>query len=176
MKFELLNCETGEKSPFYTQAEIWLDDKNLNVEFYCKNAQMFSYSDKYNDRLYMGDVCEAFICTGTDRHQYYEIEVAPNNTVFLIKVHYYPNDPEVAKEFIPIEECFVTSSVERFDGEYKCKFSVPLDKIGYDKSRGIWFNLYRIETEGGIPEKNLLAANPTLRHRFHEPAFFMKLK
>jgi len=53
---------------------------------------------------------------------------------------------------------------------------VPLDKIGYDENKGILFNAFRIETEGGIPEKNLLALNPTLCDTFHNNEYLIELK
>ena len=77
---------------------------------------------------------------------------------------------------IPENECFLESEFEKLsDTDYRIKFSVPLDKIGYNEKIGIRYNAYRIETEGGITDKNLLALNPTLSDTFHKPEFFIKL-
>ena len=53
----------------------------------------------------------------------------------------------------------------------KCK----LDYVPQDKEKGIMLNIFRIETEGGIQDKNLLAMNPTLCETYHSPEFFVKL-
>ena len=39
----------------------------------------------------------------------------------------------------------------------------------------IYFNAYRIETDGGEPEKHLCALNPTMQGRFHVPGKFVWL-
>ena len=41
----------------------------------------------------------------------------------------------------PVEDCFLTAKVELLDGgNYKVKFSMPLEKIGYNPEKGILFN------------------------------------
>lgn len=177
MKYKLKNSRTGQEiDEFLTTLEITKTDTYLIFEFFCKNSKFYSAADKYNEPIYEGDVCEAFICTGTDITKYYEIEVAPNNTVFLnrmkcLGVGEYDADP------IPENEKFVTSETEVLSKtDYRVKFSVPLDKIGYDEKIGIRFNAYRIETEGGFTDKNLLAVNPTMCDSFHQPASFIELK
>lgn len=177
--YELKNNVTGEPIPeFATTLDVTMTEKELIFEFYCKNSKYFSACDVYNGPLFDGDVCEAFICTGNDITRYYEIEVAPNGCMFLEKITNKMN-PEEPNDVIeePVEDCFITSRIELIDGgDYKCTFNVPLDKIGYDKNIGIRFNAYRIETEGGIPEKNLFALNPTKKYRFHCPESFIELK
>lgn len=173
--FELKNNRTGEEIPeFKTTVEVTFTDKELIFDFFCKNSKFYSATDKYNGPLYDGDVCEAFICTGGDITKYYEIEVAPNNCAFLEKITNLHNDNNVIED--PIEENFLTTEIELLGNDYRCKFSVPLDKIGYDENVGILLNIFRIETEGGYSDKNLLAVNPTLQDGFHRPAFFFELK
>jgi len=177
MKFNyvLKNNRTGEEIPeFETKVEVTLTDKELIFDFFCKNSKFFSACDKYNGPIFDGDVCEAFISTSGDMTKYYEIEVAPNNCVFLEKI----TNPNCDNTFVedPIEENFVKSEVELLGNDYRCKFSVPLDKIGYDENVGILYNIYRIETEGGITDKNLLAMNPTFESAFHRPQYFVKIK
>ena len=77
--------------------------------------------------------------------------------------------------FVSEEENFLQSEVEIIGNDYKLKISVPLDKIGYDEKIGIKYNAYRIETEGGIVNKNLLALNPTMKPAFHVPEKFIDL-
>ena len=167
------NLKGGAIPEFKTTVDVTMTDTHLIFEFDCKNSQFFSACDEYNGPLFDGDVCEAFICTDGTRRNYYEIEVAPNNVVFLNKVkNFGVNDYELT----PIEENFIDSKVEFNGNDYKLMFSVPLDKIGYNKDIGILFNIYRIETEGGITDKNLLAANPTLKPVFHDTSYFFEFK
>lgn len=172
--YELKNSRTGEDIPeFKTTVEVTITDTDLIFEFDCKNSKFFSATDEYNGRLFEGDVCEAFICTDGTRKYYFEIEVAPNNTVFLYKME---NKGIGIIEETPIDENFVTSKVEINGNDYKLMFSVPLDKINYDKNIGILYNIFRIETEGGISDKNLLAVSPTMGPTFHDPSKFIELK
>lgn len=170
--YQLKNSRTGEDMPeFKTIVQVTMTDTDLIFEFDCKNSKFFSASDEYNGPLFNGDVCEAFICTDGSRKFYYEIEVAPNNAVFLYKME---NLGIGVLNETPIEVNFLTSSVEINGNDYKLTFSVPLEKIGYDKNIGILYNIFRIETEGGIPDKNLLAASPTLGPSFHDPSKFIE--
>lgn len=175
MKYQLKNCRTGEEIPqFYTTVEVVRTKTHLIFDFYCKNSKLFSFDHKYNAPIYQGDVCEAFICTSGDITDYYEIEVAPNNCQFLCKIKNNGNNNLI---LLPIleQDNFLESNVEIIGNDYKLKFSVPLDKIGYDEKVGIKYNAYRIETEGGITDKNLLALNPTLCNTFHVPEKFIDL-
>ncbi|MBE5734596.1 MAG: hypothetical protein E7347_06080 [Clostridiales bacterium] len=174
MKFELKNNRNGKEiKEFLTEVEVTKTDSELIFDFVCKNSKFFSACDEYNGPVFDGDACEAFICTEED-YWYYEIEVAPNNCVFLNKIH---NLGVGEYEPYPIEENFVKSQVEFLsDTDYRVKFSVPLDKINYDAKKGIKYNLFRIETEGGFTDKNLLALNPTLCDTYHKFESFIELK
>ena len=176
LDLKLKNNRTGEEIPeFETKVQVCLTDTEISFEFWCKNSQFFSAANEYNGDLFNGDVCEAFICTGGDRKYYYEIEVAPNGCVFLNKVKNNGGGGKFVDLF-PIEENFVKSEVEFIGNDYRLKFSMPLEKIGYDKNIGILYNVLRIETEGGETDKHLLALNPTLISDFHYPEFFIELK
>ncbi|MBO7345476.1 MAG: carbohydrate-binding family 9-like protein [Clostridia bacterium] len=184
MVYELKNCLNGEKKEeFKTTVEILVvDEKYLTFKFDCKNSCFYSANDKYNTAIYNGDVCEAFICTGENINEYYEIEVAPNNCQFLMKMTNYGTEfidgktkHNLKSEPIPETENFLVSKVEKSGNDYKVEFSVPLDKIGYKKEIGIRLNAYRIETEGGETNKHLLALNPTMVHSFHMPNKFIKI-
>lgn len=179
MKYVLKNARTGEDIPeFYTTVDVKKTETHLVFDFFCKNSKFFSKDDKYNAPIYDGDVCEAFICTSGNISDYYEIEVAPNNCQFLAKIH---NKGDVDGElnldltFVSEEENFLQSEVEIVGDDYKLKISVQLNKIGYDEKIGVKYNAYRIETEGGIVNKNLLALNPTMKPAFHVPEKFIDL-
>ena len=170
--FILKENKTGKDFPeFHTQVDVTLTETEIIFEFDCKNTKFFSYCEGYNTELWRGDVCEAYICTAGDIAHYYEIQIAPNNSNYFSKVY----NPDGVFRTTLIDENPITSSVERFGDDYKVKFSIPLEKIGYDKEKGIMLNIFRIETEGGVQDKNLLAMNPTLCPTYHRPEFFVKL-
>ena len=50
-----------------------------------------------------------------------------------------------------------------------------IHKYHYDKEKGILFNAFRIETDGGITDKHLIAWQPACANTFHKPEFFVKL-
>ena len=173
-RYELKENLTGKSVPeFKTVVDVTLTETDIIFEFDCKNSQFYSAYDKYNQPIWEGDVCEAFLCTNTKKDWYYEVEIAPNNTVFL--KHMNNKGLGIIDEY-EIEENFVKSEVKLLGNDYKVKFSVPLEKIGYDKNVGLFINIFRIETEGGIPEKNLLSMNPTLSPTFHDNRCFVELK
>lgn len=174
--FELLENYTNKPLPEYaTTVDVELNDTHISFEFFCKKSQHFSACDEYNGPLFDGDVCEAFICTSGDITRYYEIEVAPNNQVFLAKIINTANNGKDL-DITFIDDNFVESEVEILGDDYRLKFSIPLDKIDYDRERGMLLNIFRIETDGGITDAHLLSANPTLIETFHNNKAFFKLK
>lgn len=171
MKYTLKETITGAKTPFLTTVDVEIIEDELVFDFYCKDSKFFSFSTVNNTEQYNGDVVEAFVCTGNDLSEYFEIEVAPNNTVFFKKIKNFGDYKITATEI----ENKVKSKVEIVGNDYKVKFSVPLDFIGYNPEIGIRFNAFRIETEGGITNKNLLALSPTKAPFYHKPECFIKL-
>ena len=88
-KYVLKENMTGKEFPeVNTVLDVTLTESHLIFEFDCKNSQFFSAYDKYNAPIWEGDVCEAFICTNGKKNLYYEIEIAPNGTVFLKLMKY----------------------------------------------------------------------------------------
>jgi hypothetical protein len=75
----------------------------------------------------------------------------------------------------PIEKSFLNSKVEKVGNAYKVKFSIPLDKVYLNKNGAVIMNAFRIETEGGVPDKNLFALSPTLCNKFHHPEYFVEI-
>ncbi len=177
--FELKENVTGESIPeFATTLEVIMTEAELIFDFFCKNSKYFSFTTDYNGPVFKGDACEIFLSSCGDVSRYYEIEVAPNGCVFLADII---NDGNLnSKNGIVInyiDDCFVTAKVEKFnDVDYRCMISIPLEKIRYDENKGIKFNAYRIETEGGYTDKNLLSLNPTFKYKFHCPKCFIDLK
>ena len=170
-RYVLKNNRTGKEIPeFNTVVDVTLTDTHLTFDFTAKNTKFYSYCEGYNSEIWKGDVCEAYICSDGTRVNYFEIQVAPNNSVYCSKV--YNPDGNFKTTFI--DENPVSSSVEKDGDTIKVKFSIPLSVINYDKEKGLLINVFRIETEGGVMDKNLIALNPTLCNTYHKPEFFVE--
>ena len=158
---------TGEQTPITTILNYFRVGDELHFKFICENSKLFSAYSGYNEPLYKGDVCELFICTGEDIREYYEIEVAPNGAVFFAKIF---NENGLQTTFL--EQSF-TASVEITELGYNVEIVIPCDAICEKEGVPIRFNAFRIETDGGVPERHLLALSPTLKPNFHVPERFI---
>ena len=103
---------------------------------------------------------------GLNQNEYFEIEVAPNGSVFFAKIL---NDNGLKATFL--KKNFKTS-VTLTEKGYDVEIVIPYSSLGAGE-HPIYFNAFRIETEGGIPDKNLLALSPTLKTTFHVPEKFI---
>lgn len=168
---KLKDNKTGQKALYDTDLNIEIKDGNtLIATFVCNHASNYSFSNKYNDDIYCGDVVELFLQTDR-KDQYYEIEVAPNNAHFIAII---TND---GKSFSGerLSDDFVESS-SKFDGSiWRCVITIPLNKINYSKEKGIYFNAFRIDTDGGERDKHLFSLYPTLCGSFHKMDSFKML-
>ena len=169
MIVELKENFSGGETPFKTVLEYSKTQSELIFNFTCFNSKLFSAFSEYNAPIYKGDVCEVFLCVGEDLSEYYEIEVAPNGTVFFAKIK---NDGKLNVTFLPN---LLKTSAKVTDVGYNVEIVVPFGAIGVS-SHPIRFNAFRIETEGGIPDKNLLSLSPTLCGNFHKPEKFILLE
>ena len=109
----------------------------------------------------------------------YEIEISPENELLVAKMRYlgiHPNNGPATLDiqFVPEEDCFVTSNVTRIPNGYVAEISLPKAKI-ITGDGPVYFNAYRLETDGGTMEKHLFALNPTLCGRFHTPSCYLPL-
>lgn len=180
MKYKLKNNRTGQDIPeFYTEVDIYFTETHINFEFCAENSKCHCVSDEYNhEHADGGDVCEVFICVDQSGKKYYEVEIAPNGAEFLYLMTYKGFNTEIDQPILdmqPIEKSFLNSKVETKENGYKVKFSIPLDKVYLNERGCVVMNAFRIETEGGIPDKNLLALSPTLCSKFHHPEFFVEI-
>ena len=169
MKTFLRENKTGVKTEFITSVEYCKTSSGFNFKFSCHDSKLFSAGNKDNDPIFKGDVVEVFMCTGGDLSEYYELEVAPNGTIFFALIK---ND---GKDITPtyLEKTF-TSEVTITEKGYDCEIFIPFESVNYKEDVPVKFNAFRIETEGGIPDKNLISLNPTLCSTFHKPEKFIE--
>ena len=60
--------KTGSKACYKTQFKYRKSLNYLHFSYKAHNSSLDSYSDKYNDELYHGNVCELFIRYGKENH------------------------------------------------------------------------------------------------------------
>lgn len=157
----------GKNTKFETEVKVCEDANNYIFLFKAKNSSLNSFSNVYNDDIWRGDVCEVFLADG-NVDTYYEIEVAPNGTLFFGKIHFENGNRILTKlENKGVSaRVFVTS-----DNQYDVYLAVPKNLF----SNEVYFNMFRLETEGLEQEKNKLALFPTFCETFHKPEYFQKL-
>ena len=78
-------------------------------------------------------------------------------------------NPILGLEFV--DECFLESRFERFEGGYTATLSFRKCDVLTGDGR-VFFNAYRLETDGGEKDKHLFALFPTMRPKFHAPDYF----
>lgn len=82
-------------------------------------------------------------------------------------------EPILTINFVP--ESFITSDVIKRNGGYTA--TLTFDKNNVMSGDGeMYFNAYRLETDGGESEKHLFSLVPTMRPKFHVPERFVYLK
>lgn len=173
----LKNCENGEKAVYDTDFTVTSDEKTISFSFVCKNSKRFCAYEGYNKFHCDGDVCEIFIGSDEERKTYYEIEISPCGDLFLGKITYLGRDSEGCPitDLRLLSDCFIKGEVKPIENGYAATITVNADDIKTGDGK-IFFNAYRIETDGGESEKYLFALSPTMRRKFHVPDKFVYLE
>jgi shikimate dehydrogenase len=66
------------------------------------------------------------------------------------------------------------SNFKKLEGGYECSFTFDLADINTGEGE-VYFNAYRLDTDGGKDFQHLYALNPTVYHWFHMPDKFLWL-
>ena len=178
MIYSLKNNRNGEEAVYSTTVEITEKAGIITFRFVAEHSQYYCPRRGYNSIHSCGDACEIIIGSDPERLVDYEIEISPENELLVAKMRYLgisekgPAKLDIA--FVPEEECFVKSKTERTENGYIAEISLPKEKI-ITGNGPVYFNAYRLETDGGVMEKHLFALNPTLCGRFHTPPAYVLL-
>ena len=177
MIYQLKNCRNGKKARYYTTVEILEKEDRLTFKFVADHSKYNCPHRGYNGLHYEGDVCEIFIGTDPNRKVYYEIEITPLNDLFIAKITYKGRDkkkkPILEVDFV--EENFIQSNVILTETGYVVELSFDKKKV-FTGEGEMYFNAYRLETDGKKMEKHLFALNPTMQKKFHVPECYVSLK
>ena len=177
MIYNLKNCRNGNDAVYNTTVDISLDGTVATFIFVAENSEYFCPYHNYNDIHSAGDACEILIGTDPNREYYYEIEISPENKQMVAKMKYCGEDEnkEPILEIDFVKNSFVKSEVTKTEKGYTATVSFDLSDIQTGEGE-VYFNAYRLETDGGESEKHLFALFPTNRNRFHVPTFYRFLK
>lgn len=179
MKYLLKNNRDGAASVYRTTVEVSQDERNIYFNFVAEHSNYYCPYHNYNDIHSCGDAVEILIGIDPARKTYYELEVNPDNSKMLAKMTVTELDGDGAAklniEFVDEKDCFFTSSTTKTSGGYiacividKARLNMPVEQI--------YFNAYRLETDGGEMEKHLFALNPTMCGKFHVPTRYVMLR
>ena len=177
MLYELKNFRDGSSATYNTTVDITEKDNVLTFIFTAEHTEFNCHHSGYNKIHSEGDACEVLIGSDPERKVYYEIEISPNNDLMVAEMvnHGFDENNEPILDIHFVDDCFVKSDVTRSDNGYIA--TVSFDKNYILSGEGeIYFNAYRLETDGGELDKLLFALIPTMLPKFHAPEYFVFLK
>lgn len=186
------NATNGEIAPYKTEVSLSYDELFFNVNFNCLDNPFVSENQmtKHNDSLYNQEVFEIFISAGhEDSKKYLEIEINPNNALWIGKISNLSLGAEMQtiEKMISYEEAGIRHQVIPSENSWKGRLSIPWVLIGKSPSNEYRINFYRIrsrESSGTkdwvCNEKNcdFLCWSPTMSGispAFHRPKKFGKM-
>ncbi len=179
MKYLLKNNRNGAAAVYETTVDVSQDERYIYFDFVAKHSDYYCPYGNYNDIHSCGDAVEVLIGTDPARKTYYELEVNPDNAVMLAKMTVTELDGNGAAklhiDFVDEKECFFSSTARKTSSGYAVNIAVDKAKSGM-RIDEIYFNAYRLETDGGEMEKHLFALNPTMCGKFHVPACYVMLR
>lgn len=177
MLYELKNCRDGSPATYRTTVDITEQDNILTFRFEAEHTSFYCPYDTYNEIHSEGDACEVLIGSDPARRVYYEIEISAKGEWMLAEMvnHGVDEKNEPILEIHFVDDCFLTGHVTRTEKGYIATVSFDKRKIMTGEGE-IYFNAYRLETDGGEMDKHLFALIPTMRPKFHAPTYFAWLK
>ena len=177
MIYELKNCRTGEKGAYTSTVDITEKDGELSFFFHSENTEYFCPHDFYNGIHSDGDACEVLIGTDPERRVYYEIEISAEGLLMLAKMtnRGIDKDGEIILDIGFVDEPFVKTEYVKTENGYDARITFKIDDIRTGEGE-VYFNAFRLETDGGEHDKHLFALNPTLVPKFHMTDKFLWLK
>ena len=178
MKYLLKNNRDGQKAVYKTTLCVSQDERYIYFDFVAEHSDYYCPYGNYNDIHSCGDAVEVLIGTDSTRKTYYELEVNPDNAEMLAKMTVTELDDDGAAklniEFVDKKDCFFTSSTVKTPDGYIARIVVDKVRLNMPVEQ-IYFNAYRLETDGGEMEKHLFALNPTMCGKFHVPSRYVML-
>ena len=177
MLYELKNCQNGGQAEYVSTVDITKSGEEISFFFHSETTEYYCPFDYYNGIHSFGDASEILIGSASDRNLYYEIEMSADGLIMLAKItnHGIDADGEPIIDVDFVDDCFVKGEYTRLENGFDCRLTFKLSDVLTGDGE-IFFNAFRLETDGGERWKHLFALNPTLRPRFHITDKFLLLK
>ena len=160
MKYLLKNNRDGSPAVYKTTLDVSQDERYIYFDFVAEHSDYYCPYGNYNDIHSCGDAVEVLIGTDPTRKTYYELEVNPNNVKMLAKMTVTELDDDGAAklhiDFVDEKDCFFTSNTAQTPDGYVVCIAVDKNRLNMPVEQ-IYFNAYRLETDGGEMEKHLFA-------------------
>ncbi|NIA31677.1 MAG: hypothetical protein GWP06_17430 [Actinobacteria bacterium] len=189
---KLNDAITGDPGRYDTKVRLLYDDKYLYVGFSCQDDYIWGTLTEREDPIWDEECVEVFLNPANSKHQYYEINVSPKNTMFdaCIVNDRTPENSERQFKSLPEWNAKNLRTVTHIKGEvdipgkgksWTAEFAIPLEELyGAEntppKSGDVWrVNFYRIDS----PKKGkqeYYAWSKTEGPAFHLPWRFGYLK
>ena len=177
MIYELKNCRNGEPCEHPSTVEITECDGVVKFFFHCEETQYYCPYHSYNKIHSIGDACEVLIGTDPARKQYYELEISAEGELMLAKMTNHgldeKGDPILDIGFVDVP--FIKGEFIKTEKGYDASFTFKLADINTGDGE-VYFNAFRLDTDGGEKNKHLYALSPTFVPRFHITDKFLWLK
>lgn len=150
------HATNGENADFFTKVEVASDADYLKVEFVCGDNNFTSENSltEHNQPLYNQEVFEVFVGLGKeDTKEYLEIEVNPNNALWIGKISnpVLGESPQRILEQISLQEAGILHEVSIFDNTWSGYLHIPWKFIGRDIDGSYRINFYRIRSKVSHP-------------------------
>lgn len=177
MIYELKNCRTGEPAAHVSTVDITKDGNTVTFFFHSEDTQYYCPNHYYNGIHSAGDAVEILIGTDPARKYYYEIEMSSKGLLMLARMtnHGLSADGDPILDVGFVDDCFIKGEYVKLENGYDCRLSFNLSDINTGDGE-VYFNAFRLETEGGEINKYLYALSPTYVPKFHITDKFLWLK
>lgn len=179
----------GTAADFPTSVQLKADEHYLHVAFLCEKDEHVAQNTylEHNQPLYNQEVFEVFIAPGTaDPAQYLELEINPNNAIWVGKISYpsLGEKSDMKGELIDPAGSKILHQATKGQQAWSGTLSIPWSLISAEKSSQYRINFYRIVAKQKPLEKNwkcnvdncaFLCWSPTMSGKtpaFHRPKRF----
>ncbi len=140
----------GTAVSYETKVAVSLKGERLVIDFHCAENPFVNTNTMFghNEELYNQEVFEVFIASGADDpHTYFEIEINPNNAVWIGKIE-NPDLGETVQKTVQMykpDEFGLEFEAVKLENAWQGFLSIPLDGIGHSNVYRI--NFYRIRSK-----------------------------
>ena len=148
-----------------------------------QDSDIFSHATNDNQKMWeLGDVAEFFVKPGSDRTDYWEIHVTPND--FLLDLH-IPNRDQFFSGDVPWDQVSTPNSramkrVAVMDGKWAVEISIPWNAFGLQsppRKGSVWYiAVCRYNYNDGMNNPEHSSTAPLTKLNFHRHEEYMELK